>query len=77
MTSPSGEYKQISTGKSDAVMVLLLTIADGPAEAYGILITCLYRMNFEFIERPNPMEDFILEIANSMRSVTQHKGTMQ
>jgi hypothetical protein len=73
MSEPQGEFLKIDHAKSDAVMMLLLSIAQGPAEAYGIMLTCIYRLNFEFIEQPSNMDGLIQEISTSLRSMTAHK----
>lgn len=58
-----GHIEQVSGAKSDSILRDLLLNTEGPREAFGVLILCLYRLNFEFIEDPLTL----VELADSTK----------
>jgi hypothetical protein len=68
-----GDHQHVDVLKSDAVMALLKGIAEGPAEAFAILVTCIYRLNFEFTDTSVSIDDLVAEIGQTLRSVSPHR----
>lgn len=67
--TPEGQLTLIPASKSAAILELLVNITAGPKEAYGTLVTALWRFNFELMDDPATTEAFIAEIATSLRSM--------
>ena len=72
MTTPEMSTDRVSVAKSDAVMDMLHVIANGPREAYCILITCIWRLNYEDQGKANgpvSIDQLCAEVSTSLRSV--------
>lgn len=61
----------ISSSKVDTVLMLLLNMTEGPAEAYGTLVAAIYKLNFEFLEHPASIDSLIVEVSQSIRSIKE------
>lgn len=70
-------YEKIDRTKTDAVLKLLLHIAEGPREAYGILTVCIHRLNFEMNDTPASVDLLCAEVAATLRSITDERKFAQ
>src|ERR1700761_7739046 len=75
MPNPPHEgYEPINPHKVDGVLPFIFLATNSPAEAYGTLIAAIYKLNFEFIESPCSLDELIINVSDSMRSLREQRA---
>lgn len=59
----------VPAAKSAKLLAQVVEMSQGPREAYGLLVIALWRLNFELIDEPSTIEDFIVEVSTSLRTL--------
>jgi hypothetical protein len=67
--------ERVDAARSDEVLAVLLNSVRGPAEAYAVLILAIYRINFEFHDKPLTLVELADSVSKSIRSIK--KAPMQ
>lgn len=63
------ENEQISLQKSDALMSVIVTNTEGPREAYALLCSAIWRLNFELSEEQVNIDQLCEEVGLTLRSI--------
>ncbi len=70
---PEMEIEQVSKEKSDALLGFLVSMCTGPREAYSLLCTTIWRLNFDINDNPVSIDQVCEEVGISLRSITRHQ----
>lgn len=60
--------------KAGAVLALLNSTTQGPREAYAVLCTTIWMLNFQFTDDPVHIDQLCNEVEQSLRSIAPRKN---
>jgi hypothetical protein len=65
------EVESVGCNKSDALLAELVSSCEGLREAYALLITALWRLNFDMNDKPVSIDQLCDEVCISLRSIVK------
>lgn len=67
------ELETMSAAKSADLLKYIVETAQGPREAYTLLVVGLWRLNFEIVDNPVNINDLCNDVSASLRSIKRYE----